>query len=464
MKQVTVFCVVVVMWMVSGASANVEVFEICTGSAKQQNPSLDGRYTVWQDDRSGATNQDIYAYDLQTEHEFAVCTAPGRQRYPSISGDLIVWQDDRNGKWDIYGYDLSVEQPQDREFVISEHPHNQEYPAVSGRFVIWGDRRNGTLDLYGYDLMDQVEFEIASHPTVSLMQPDIDGDWVVWYDDRSGLYQVYACRLEFPIPDGGFEVLHVSPSDNAQGFPSVSGDRVVWHQQNSVGGYDIAGCNLQTGESFTVFEGGDGRYPSVSGTTVVWEDYRNGKDRTDIFGRDLASGGVFEISATVAKQARPVIDGQTIIWQHNEDLWAAYLLEPTVLTVIWPDGGQMLLAGSEQDILWQTEGPALEQVKLEFSADDGTNWHVIEPNVPDTGAYVWQIPEVDSPVCRVRVGDVGGSGAIGVSASVFTVFQCDPALTADLNGDCRVDIADFAVFAEQWTQCGNRYDPDWCWQ
>ncbi len=464
MKQVTVFCVAMGVWMVSGVYANVDVFEICTDSARQQNPAISGRYVVWQDERDGTLNQNIYAYDLETGTEFPVCTAPGHQRNAAICGDIIVWQDQRDGRWDIYGYDLSVVDPQEREFVISNHEHNQEYPAVSGRFVIWGDRRDGTLDLYGFDLQTGVEFEIASHPSVSLLQPDIDGDWVVWYDNRSGRYQVYACRLEFPIPDGGFEVLHVSPSDDAQGFPSVSGGRVVWHQPNSAGGYDIAGCYLQTGESFTVLEDGDGRYPSVSGTTVVWEDYRSGKDRTDIFGRDLAAGGVFEISATVAKQAGPVISGQTIVWQHNEDLWAAYLLEPTVLTVIWPDGGQMLLSGSEQDILWQTEGPALEQVKLEFSPDDGANWHVIEPNVPDTGAYLWQIPEVDSSVCRVRVGDVGGSGAMGVSASAFTIFQCDPALTADLNGDCRVDIADFALFAEQWMQCGNRYDPDWCRQ
>jgi len=39
---------------------------------------------------------------------------------------------------------------------------------------------------------------------------------------------------------------------------------------------------------------------------------------------------------------------------------------------------------------------------------------------------------------------------------------CDPALTADITGDCSVDLADLAVLASQWLQCLVT-DPDDTW-
>lgn len=464
MKQATVCGIAMLFAMGGHVWAAVQVFEITADGVKCQFPDVSGRWVVWQDERNGSYTPDIYGYDLQTGQEFAVCTAPGEQRRPAVSGDLIVWQDKRSGKFEIYGYDLAADDPNTMEFVICPAEYSQEFPAVSGRRVVWGTRRESTkLDLYGADLQQGLVFEIASHPTASLMQPDIDGDWVVWYDNRSGIDQVYGCRLEFPIPEGGFEVICLCPSPYAQMFPAISGDTVVWHQKNDLGGTDIVGCHLQTGQSFTVFEGGKASNPAISDTLVVWQDNRNDIIKSDIFGCDLAGGGVFEISATVAQQRWPAVSGRQVVWEQDGQIWGAQVLEPTILTILSPEAGQMVLAGSVHPIRWQTEGPALEQVKLEFSPDDGANWHVIEPNVPDTGAYLWQIPEVDSSVCRVRVSDVEPSGAGGTSG-MFVIFACDPALTADVNGDCRVDIADFAVFAEQWMQCGNRYNPDWCRQ
>lgn len=40
--------------------------------------------------------------------------------------------------------------------------------------------------------------------------------------------------------------------------------------------------------------------------------------------------------------------------------------------------------------------------------------------------------------------------------------KCDPALTADLNGDCWIDIADLAILASQWLDCGVT-DPNDTW-
>ena len=44
-------------------------------------------------------------------------------------------------------------------------------------------------------------------------------------------------------------------------------------------------------------------------------------------------------------------------------------------------------------------------------------------------------------------------GRYEVDIQVSTSFYCDPALSADLNGDCRVDMEDFAGLAALWLCC-----------
>jgi beta propeller repeat protein len=47
-------------------------------------------------------------YDLSTKKETQITTS-GSAANPDIYGDRIVWQDDRDGlgNWDIYMYDIS---------------------------------------------------------------------------------------------------------------------------------------------------------------------------------------------------------------------------------------------------------------------------------------------------------------------------------------------------------------------
>lgn len=75
----------------------------------QVNPSLDGRFLVYQDNRGAGQSSgtaggewDIYLKDLTTGEELAVCTAAGDQVNPVVRGNLIVWEDNRGGDWDIY--------------------------------------------------------------------------------------------------------------------------------------------------------------------------------------------------------------------------------------------------------------------------------------------------------------------------------------------------------------------------
>jgi beta propeller repeat protein len=445
--------------------ANTELIQICTAAESQRFPALSGEVAVWQDGRNFATGLDIYGCNPNESLVYEICKAGTDQMYPKISGGVVVWQDGRNAATsgsDIYGFDLNSGLP----IEICTAPMAQEFPVISGSIVVWMDNRNSDTcsDLYGYRLDTQEEFVVCRN-VGSQDRPAIDGDWVVWMDNRDGYYQIYGCRLEFPIPAEGLTAVRLSPSSASQGFPAVSGDVAVWHDnRNGSTNTDIYGVNLNTFVSFPVCtEAGRQMNPAISGDLVVWQDERNGASRKDIYGYDLPTGNELIISSNNADKAYPAVSGRLVVWEQGGDIWGARLTEPTTLTVVWPDGGEMILAGTEHQILWQTDGPAIEQVRIQFSQDNGQSWQAVEPNVPDSGAYLWRTPIADSQLCRVRVSDIGTSGAADSSNAAFTVFRCAAALTADLTGDCRVNIGDFAVFAAQWLTCGNPYDALWCW-
>jgi surface-anchored protein len=50
-------------------------------------------------------------------------------------------------------------------------------------------------------------------------------------------------------------------------------------------------------------------------------------------------------------------------------------------------------------------------------------------------------------------------GLYEVDLQVSTQHLCDESLTADLNSDCVVNLADFAILAGQWLSCGSAFGP-----
>ena len=201
----------------------------------------------------------------------------------------------------------------------------------------------------------------------------------------------------------------------------------------------------------------------------MWEDKRTGT--ADIYGYRISTHTVFPICTLAGNQNNPAIDGDFVVWEDSRngdaDIYGAYIPEPAVpsiITVLDPNGGEMLLEDSEYTITWQTSGTPISNVILEYSIDNGTAYSIIDDNVPNTGTYLWQIPQaIDSNQCKIKITDAAiPPAASDASNYVFTIFMCDELLTADFSGDCKVDFTDFALFSGQWLTCGNPYDPNWC--
>ena len=144
------------------------------------------------------------------------------------------------------------------------------------------------------------------------------------------------------------------------------------------------------------------------------------------------------------------------IYEHNE-VWS-YTVVPKPI-VLSPNGGENLAAARTYMITWKTlEGAEIDHVIINYSSDNGETWENIDI-CENTGSYPWDIPLTDSNQCLLRVSDLSDPSISDTSDDVFTVFQCQQELDGDLNGDCYVNLLDFAMFVEDWLKCANPFDP-----
>lgn len=133
------------------------------------------------------------------------------------------------------------------------------------------------------------------------------------------------------------------------------------------------------------------------------------------------------------------------------------IVETGTISLSYPNGLETLKGGSIAAVLWTTQG-TLTSVRVDFSLDGGSTWQqVYPPNVGNTGSYDWLVPIVDSADCLVRLTSPSNPTVSDSSDLPFKIYPCT--LQGDLDGDCAVDMFDFAIMALDWLQCANPYDP-----
>jgi len=103
------------------------------------------------------------------------------------------------------------------------------------------------------------------------------------------------------------------------------------------------------------------------------------------------------------------------------------------LTITSPNTGVKWNAGSTKNITW-TRTVSIDNVKLEYTTDNGNNWITITASTPaSSGTYNWTIPNTLSTRCRVRISDVSNSLVNDVSDELFTIIYIN--ITAPISGE-----------------------------
>ena len=89
------------------------------------------------------------------------------------------------------------------------------------------------------------------------------------------------------------------------------------------------------------------------------------------------------------------------------------------LIISSPNGGEDWQMGSTHNITWTSYN--IDNVKLEFTLDNGMGWSTIEDSVQSTGTYNWLVPNFPSVQSLIKISDVNDSSINDQSDFVFTI-------------------------------------------
>lgn len=395
-----------------------EMFTIPSNDVTWMGVSNNGKFVIWQDMMS----MDLYGHDLTTKETFIISTGDVDSMGISVGGNLVAWKDTMSGK--LYGYDLATK----KTFIVSTG--NVDWMSVSNndKFVLW--QTMAGMNLYGYNVSTKETF-IISTGGVDSMSISVGGNFVVWKDTIGvGLYGYDLVSRETFI---------ISPKDISWMGISNNDKFVVWQDMMSI---DLYGYDLTTKETFIVStDDVDTMSICISGNFIVWRGMTEPND-------GLYGVLVYRIANDSCSDAIQVVDdapynGDTTgaagtdlsscAYNDTNDVWHFYV--PNA-------GGQVTI---------HTDGSAFDTTLAVFNACDGNELACNDDYCLDNTQSKVAISVVKGKTYFIRVA--GFNGQMGTYQLLVTRGVCVEPIKSDLNGDCKVDMFDFAVMASEWMTC-----------
>lgn len=119
----------------------------------------------------------------------------------------------------------------------------------------------------------------------------------------------------------------------------------------------------------------------------------------------------------------------SIVYDISDDVFA---IEPVGINVISPNGGEVWLNGSIQNIEWISENLGSAYLRIKLSTDNGQLWNSIVPAAPNTGIYSWLVNSNSaSENCLIQIETLNHS-FYDNSDSIFTI-DILPAIEDDIS-------------------------------
>jgi photosystem II stability/assembly factor-like uncharacterized protein len=133
---------------------------------------------------------------------------------------------------------------------------------------------------------------------------------------------------------------------------------------------------------------------------------------------------------------------------------ANFTIQPgNSITVIYPNGGQVLTAGSISEIAWSYTGN-MTYFNLYYSTDGGSTWEFIDDGVLASNySYTWTVPNENSAECRVKVEDNNNTSIFDISDANFTIQPSNSITVIYPNGGQVLTAGSISEIA--WSYTGN---------
>lgn len=213
-----------------------------------------------------------------------------------------------------------------------------------------------------------------------------------------------------PVPSQNSSLCRVKISDADVGVPFAISDSAFVIYNNILRDISVKSPNggeiWQAGTTQVINWGS-------TGVTAVNIDYttNNGVDWKAVVA-NIPSTGYYswtQIPNTPSTNCRIRITDAVNGFPVNQSTATFTIAPPPEITVLSPNGGETLQAGSNTNISWTSTNVA--NVKIEFTTNNGANWSLIIASTPSIGQYVWQnIPTTNSSLCRVKISNADSTG------------------------------------------------------
>ncbi|MFZ4399676.1 MAG: hypothetical protein ACOYO1_06560 [Bacteroidales bacterium] len=106
----------------------------------------------------------------------------------------------------------------------------------------------------------------------------------------------------------------------------------------------------------------------------------------------------------------------------SDNAFAIGLPSPTI-TITSPNGGENLSGCVNQNITWSSTGTSGNYI-IEYTSDSSLSWNTIISNYSTlSGTFSWNIPNINSSKCKIRIKDFNNGSTIDVSNNFFTISQ-----------------------------------------
>jgi hypothetical protein len=92
------------------------------------------------------------------------------------------------------------------------------------------------------------------------------------------------------------------------------------------------------------------------------------------------------------------------------------------IKIISPNGGEIWSGGEIHEIKWTSSLSETENVKIEYSTNQGGTWLTVVDTTPNDESYFWTIPSSYSTDCLVKVSEVSDGTPWDISYSNFTIL------------------------------------------
>ena len=218
-------------------------------------------------------------------------------------------------------------------------------------------------------------------------------------------------------PDGGITFEHFSGANG----PTLGGSNSVkldFYSYSTVGASDTMYSRIFTGlqvSDSVKFDYAHAEYPGYGPDRLIVNVSIDGGQTFPFTIFDKEGNELATVAATTSNFV-PASGSDWETFSFSLDTIVTF----SSVSVLTPNGGEVWVVGETEDITWT--GVNVNEVKIELSVDNGSNWTTIVESTPNTGTYAWMVTAQDSSdECLIRITNSANGFIFDESDAVFTI-------------------------------------------